>query len=538
MDIFLQEDVSKLLWNKFLVVIGDSNQRSVYKDLVNLVQNNSYTKASDLKCKGEHSFMDDQLLHGGRKGKMMNGVNYREVRQYKTDYHLIRFYFVTRVHNKYVESIWEDLSGEPRPDVIIMNSCLWDVSRYGPTSMNKYKSNLEKTFRAATDAMPPECLFIWNTALPVANKIRGGFLLPELDFLCSTLRLDVLEGNFYAKELARVYGLDVLDLHFFFRFQLHRRAPDGVHWNHQAHRRITNLILTHITNAWGLVPPRHVDALSRALPPPVEPQPAKPPSPVPDCLNFIDFDKPLPGSSNSRPTIKSCPAALGKMPTDEGRRESSSSSNKDLGGKTDAPDDKIQSKVNVEEPSRPKSVDAISSESLPRLDENRPKSVENRPSSTGSQSSSSDNRPSSAGSIPKSTGSRPITPPSNQPGILGPSPRKQPMPITRVITKPRKYTRFAPYQNNHAQHRQAPPTECNNGPTFNSVVHHQVNQYSFNVPAHFNNYQYPPAAPPPQAGYYQGQYQADMEWRHQQRMNRVMHDRHMEFNWFGGFNWG
>lgn len=60
---------------------------------------------------------------------MNNGKGYREVRQYQTDCHLLRFYFVTRCYSTYVESILSDLSGELQPDVVIMNSCLWDISR-------------------------------------------------------------------------------------------------------------------------------------------------------------------------------------------------------------------------------------------------------------------------------------------------------------------------------------------------------------------------------------------------------------------------
>ncbi|XP_038071046.1 PC-esterase domain-containing protein 1A-like [Patiria miniata] len=270
MAIFLNEDVVKLLWNKFVVIIGDSIQRSIYKDLVSLLQTNTYLSENHLKRKGELSFMDDVLIEGGKKEEMNNGINYREVRQYKTDYHLVRFYFVTRVYNKYVESIFVDLEKDPQPDVVLMNSCLWDISRYGPNGMKTYKTNLEKTFYRMGKTLDPECLFIWNTALPVANKIRGGFLLPELEFLSETLRLDVMEGNFYAKELAVAFDFDVLDLHFYFRCQLHRRVADGVHWNHQAHRRISNLILSHISEAWGLNVPRRLEAWQH--PPDLPPQ--------------------------------------------------------------------------------------------------------------------------------------------------------------------------------------------------------------------------------------------------------------------------
>ena len=48
------------------------------------------------------------------------------------------------------------------------------------------------------------------------------------------------------------HGYDVLDLHYYFRSQIHHRVKDGVHWNFKAHRRITNFLLTHISEAWAV----------------------------------------------------------------------------------------------------------------------------------------------------------------------------------------------------------------------------------------------------------------------------------------------
>lgn len=69
------------------------------------------------------------------------------------------------------------------------------------------------------------------------------------------LRDDVIEANFYGSTLAGAYGMDVLDLHFHFRFSLQHRMKDGVHWNALAHRRITSLLLQHAAQAWGVVLP-------------------------------------------------------------------------------------------------------------------------------------------------------------------------------------------------------------------------------------------------------------------------------------------
>ncbi|KAK3597756.1 hypothetical protein CHS0354_006115 [Potamilus streckersoni] len=250
-DIFLKEDIYDLLLNKFVVIIGDSIQRAVYKDVVLLLQANKYLTDEQLRKKGELNFEGDELIEGGRKGVMSNGISYREVRQYQTHYHLIRFYFVTRCYNTYVESILSDLSKEPEPDVIIINSCLWDISRYGANSIDDYKKNLDKLFTRFNEVLPKHCLVIWNTTMPISKSVRGGFMVPEVEFMNSTLRLDILEANFFARRVVVAHGYDVLDLHYYLRHQLHRRVEDGVHWDMTAHRRITNLLLSHVSEAWN-----------------------------------------------------------------------------------------------------------------------------------------------------------------------------------------------------------------------------------------------------------------------------------------------
>lgn len=69
-------------------------------------------------------------MEGGQLGQMNNGTAYREVRQYRTDHHLIRFYFVTKVFSRYMDSILADFEQGIKPDLVIVNSCVWDISRY------------------------------------------------------------------------------------------------------------------------------------------------------------------------------------------------------------------------------------------------------------------------------------------------------------------------------------------------------------------------------------------------------------------------
>ncbi|KAF5924869.1 hypothetical protein HPG69_008541 [Diceros bicornis minor] len=178
---FQTSEVQQLLHNKFVVILGDSIQRAVYKDLVLLLQKDSLLTAAQLKAKGELSFEQDQLVAGGQLGELHNGTQYREVRQFcsGSGHHLVRFYFLTRVYSEYLEGVLEELTYGPAPDLVIINSCLWDLSRYGRCSMESYRENLERVFVRMDQVLPDSCLLVWNMAMPLGERVTGGFLLPE-----------------------------------------------------------------------------------------------------------------------------------------------------------------------------------------------------------------------------------------------------------------------------------------------------------------------------------------------------------------------
>ncbi|XP_041039992.1 PC-esterase domain-containing protein 1A [Carcharodon carcharias] len=245
----ISEDLFDL---EVLILIFFTVQRTVYKDFVISLQTENCLTNAQLRSKGEASFEGDWLVEGG---KLSNGTDYREARQYRSPSHLLRFYFLTRIYSNYVESVLADFQGGPQPDVIIVNSCVWDISRYGSNSTERYRENLDKFFTRLKQVLLPECLVIWNMAMPLGKKIKGGFLIPELQYLETTLRCDVIEANFYSALLAAAHGFDVVDLHFQFRSELQHRAPDGIHWSQVVHRQITIRLLQHIADAWGVALP-------------------------------------------------------------------------------------------------------------------------------------------------------------------------------------------------------------------------------------------------------------------------------------------
>uniref|UniRef100_G1SMJ1 PC-esterase domain containing 1B n=1 Tax=Oryctolagus cuniculus TaxID=9986 RepID=G1SMJ1_RABIT len=254
-------EVRQLLHNKFVVILGDSVQRAVYKDLVLLLQKDSLLTPSQLKAKGELSFEQDKLLQGGQLDTLHNGITYREVRQFLSGHHLVRFYFLTRVYSEYLEAVLEQLcTGEHAPDLVIMNSCLWDLSRYGPESGQSYLENLAKLFAHLGQVLPASCLLIWNTAMPVGQKITARFLPPEGQLDAASLRARLVEANFYCFAEARKHGFDLLDLHFHFRHAGQHRHHDGVHWDARAHRCLSHLLLEHVADAWGVELPHRAPA--------------------------------------------------------------------------------------------------------------------------------------------------------------------------------------------------------------------------------------------------------------------------------------
>ncbi|XP_051888659.1 uncharacterized protein fam113 [Pristis pectinata] len=246
---FTSEEARLLLHNKFVVVLGDSIQRAVYKDLVLFLQTAGYLTDKQLRTKCEQSFEGDCLLEGG---ELTNSTDYREARQFCQPFHLLRFHFLTRVYSDYVERVLDGFQSGPPPDILIINSCVWDISRYGPSSKQQYWDNLKRLFGRLQHVLPPSCLVIWSLAMPLGHSLKGGFLLPELQPQCQSLRIDVMEANFHGARLAADHGFDVLDLHFHFRLRLKQRAADGIHWDQLAHRTITHLLLRHIAEAWGV----------------------------------------------------------------------------------------------------------------------------------------------------------------------------------------------------------------------------------------------------------------------------------------------
>lgn len=54
--------------------------------------------------------------------------------------------------------------------------------------------------------------------MPMGEQVRGGFMENDMEFQQKTLRLDILEANYFASIIAESHSYDVIDFHWFFRY--------------------------------------------------------------------------------------------------------------------------------------------------------------------------------------------------------------------------------------------------------------------------------------------------------------------------------
>lgn len=254
-DTYMMQDAKTLLANKRILMCGSSNMRGLYKDLVWLLEEGTLITQSALQRKNEVSHCGDERLSNG---PLRNSRNYEEVRHYKGSSKNnnidVRYQFLTRLNLPAFCATLRGMASEP-PDVLIINSTLWDISRWGSDGVNQFKVNLDKTVKLMHEVKPPNCLVIWKTALPPSFTCRSGLITPEIQNLRSLLPFHMLEANKWAAERMRRAGFDILDVHYHLRFMQEFRCDDGIHYRPQAVRFMTNLFLTHLALSWNKVLP-------------------------------------------------------------------------------------------------------------------------------------------------------------------------------------------------------------------------------------------------------------------------------------------
>jgi len=288
-NVFLRSQARILLKQRYILFLGDSVQRGMYKDLVALVHDGHLMGDAEKRAKGEQCYRGDYCLN---ISELTNQTNFTEVREYRgyapltheertlfgqrnwnwSNSILIRFGFITRAYNEYVEQLLNVLTEDHFPDVICINSTFWDISRWEEVRPSKDKNgfNYYPTFQRKVEQLCQfihgkemdaihrgillqPCLKIWRTSMPIAAETKGGVLEGTGENNSAMYREDIARCNLNLIPIMNENNWDVLDANFWFRnCQNEFRENDGIHWTAHAHRWLTNIFLSHLAEAWGL----------------------------------------------------------------------------------------------------------------------------------------------------------------------------------------------------------------------------------------------------------------------------------------------
>ncbi|XP_045104207.1 PC-esterase domain-containing protein 1A-like [Portunus trituberculatus] len=200
-----------------------TDMRGLYKDLLCLLHKGTITPENILRRGSKMAPQyGDKILE---MATLRMGRSYFEVRQCKMKDLWLRFIFVTQVAAptlmKELKSIEEGTL--PPPDIIVVNSCLWDITRWGPEQEDQYKQNVANLFHRLQCMLPPTSLVVWLASLPVATeRVKGGVFIQQIEFMKHSMRFMLLEANMFIHNLCQVFGFSFLDLHYYMQYQLSR----------------------------------------------------------------------------------------------------------------------------------------------------------------------------------------------------------------------------------------------------------------------------------------------------------------------------
>ena len=242
--VFNQDNACRLLARKSVLMFGDSNMRAIYKDLVWLLEEGTLIPKSILRKRNEQTHANDRRTSDG---ELTASRNYKEVREYDLNT-FVHFEFITRLcPEKFLTTM---RNTKIPPDVVIVNSCMWDLSRWGPSGVTDYLKNFEYMVQFVEKNFKDQIQFVWLTTLPPSFKCHGGFLTEDIRFLNKILPVNIIEANKFAVDCLRKHGFEVIDLHYCMRLLIDMRCSDGIHWEPKPTRYIVNLILNHLSRCW------------------------------------------------------------------------------------------------------------------------------------------------------------------------------------------------------------------------------------------------------------------------------------------------
>jgi len=243
---FSATKVKQIVKDKRFMFLGDSNTRGVYKDFVACYKGDGLVSQAEYRKKGEPTYRGDRLVKVANVG---NSTQYEEIREYpskpnNSDNTRIQYHFITRCWGNKIVSKLQDSLQTFKPDVIVMNSCLWDTTRYHDNedaAIESYIENLNKltSFLSANFTG----IFIWYTCFPVSPKVNAALFGPmaqerQLKQIAQLSTL-VPVANKICTVIARSREFEVVDFWKLAIQDFDQRSDDGCHWSAVLHREGT-----------------------------------------------------------------------------------------------------------------------------------------------------------------------------------------------------------------------------------------------------------------------------------------------------------
>ena len=204
--------------------------------MVALLHNSEMLTQRELAQSCEQEHRGDQLVAATMKNI---GDKFMEVREFVNDgFVLIRYVFMSRIWepNGDTEQLLDALTSDHFPDVLLVNSLFWDVSKYGDrpvidsrTKMKRFfefEKNLNrfinyfdnretKICKHETSQRSP-CLKIWRSTMPISETANTE---PLTGTKSNTVMLveEIAHTNYWAEQIIQEYKWDIIDAQFWFR---------------------------------------------------------------------------------------------------------------------------------------------------------------------------------------------------------------------------------------------------------------------------------------------------------------------------------
>ncbi|CAF1489144.1 unnamed protein product [Rotaria sordida] len=229
------KEVREKLKGKHVLLIGDSISRGIYKDFACLLSGNDRLLTMDELRYNRHKSYINKLFgetidcFKTDRANSTKNIEKRKLISNEHDHHLF-YSFSSRIWNKEMKKLLLTIKSY---DFIIIQSCLWDISRYSDFNGTTYLRNIDICLSKIKQLKKQ---IIW-IMIPPSNSSNNCLF----NNLISKLHPSIIE-------ILKNYDCILLDLYDILGNHPDCRHVDGVHFTPNGHRVITYYLMKIISN--------------------------------------------------------------------------------------------------------------------------------------------------------------------------------------------------------------------------------------------------------------------------------------------------